>query len=218
MSIQPFKMKTPQLITLMMVSSLFLATFWMLGNRTLSYSDPLQVEENELTLFVENSWIESESSPNPILERVILEVAPIYSINTVNTYRYVKVDLNNDGLAEVVVHLSGNAFCGTGGCTTLIFEQSGNQYQLVSRIPTSHAPIIVLENTSNGWQDLIVYTRDASPTLVEFGEDGYGDKIYIEPSADLVGTYLFAKEYREYQGLDFPLTPDFVPSPTLESP
>lgn len=211
-------MKSPQVITLMIVSSLLLGAFWSLGNRTLSYSDPLQVEEDELTLFVENSWIESESRPDPMLEQAILEVAPIYSLNTVNTYRYVKVDLNNDGLPEIVVHLSGNAFCGTGGCTTLIFEQSGNDYQLVSRIPTSHAPIIVLGNTTNGWRDLIVYTRDASPTLVEFGEQEYGDKIYIEPSADLVGTYLFAKEYREYQGLDFPLTPDLVPSPAFDSP
>ncbi|NJL91660.1 MAG: hypothetical protein HC916_19180 [Coleofasciculaceae cyanobacterium SM2_1_6] len=165
-------------------------------------------------------WIEPETTPDPALEQAILNLEPISASNGANTYRYTKVDLNGDGVPEVVVHLSGSSFCGTGGCTTLIFQQQGNQYQLVSRIPTSHAPIIVLGNTTNGWKDLIVYTRDASPALVEFATGGYGDKIYIEPSADLWGTYLFATQYREYQGKEFPLTVSTprnsaaVPSPT----
>ncbi len=151
-------------------------------------------------------WIESESTPDPTLESTIVRLESISATGSVTTYRYAKVDLNSDGVPEAIVHLSGSTFCGTGGCTTLIFKQLGNQYQLVSRIPTSHAPIIVLENTTNSWRDLIVYTRDAVPNLVKFGEEGYGDKIALEPSADLSGTYLFAKKYREYEGLEFPLT------------
>jgi hypothetical protein len=154
----------------------------------------------------QSPWIEPENIPDPILERAILNLEPNYSIRSVNTYRYAKVDLNGDASPEVVVHLSGSYFCGTGGCTTLIFQQVRNQYQLVSRIPTSNAPIIVLGNISNGWNDLIVYTRDAVPTLVQFEGGGYGDKVSVEPSTNLSGTYLFARQYREYQGLEFPLT------------
>jgi hypothetical protein len=156
----------------------------------------------------QSPWIESEKAPDPTLEMAILKDDPISSSSStrVNTYRYAKVDLNGDASPEVVVHLTGSSFCGTGGCTTLIFQQLRGQYQLMGRISTSHAPIIVSGNTSNGWNDLIVYTRDAVPMLVKFGEKDYGEKVDLAPSADLSGTYLFAKKYREYQGSEFPLT------------
>jgi hypothetical protein len=153
-------------------------------------------------------WIESEKAPDSTLEMAILKDDPISSSSTrVNTYRYAKVDLNGDVSPEVVVHLIGSSFCGTGGCTTLIFQQLRGQYQLIGSIPTSHPPIVVSGNTSNGWNDLIVYTRDAVPMLVKFEDKGYGQKVDLAPSADLSGTYLFAKEYRKYQGAEFRLTP-----------
>ena len=153
-------------------------------------------------------WIESEKSPDPALEMAILEDNQGYpSSASGNNYTYAKVDLNGDASPEVIVHLMGSYFCGTGGCSTLIFQQLRGQYQLIGRIPTSHPPVIVSGNTSNGWNDLIVYTRDAVPMLVKFEEKGYGQKVDLPPSADLSGTYLFAKEYRKYQGAEFRLTP-----------
>lgn len=156
----------------------------------------------------QNSWIESEKSPDSALEMAILEDNQGYpSSASGNNYTYAKVDLNGDASPEVVVHLMGSYFCGTGGCSTLIFQLLRGQYQLIGSIPTSHPPIIVSGNTSNGWNDLIVYTRDAVPMLVKFGENGYRDKLDLAPNADLSGAYLFAKEYRKYQGAEFRLTP-----------
>lgn len=153
-------------------------------------------------------WIESEKSPDSALEMAIWEDNQGYpSSASGNNYTYAKVDLNGDASPEVIVHLMGSYFCGTGGCSTLIFQQLRGQYQLIGRIPTSHPPIIVSGNTSNGWNDLIVYTRDAVPMLVKFEDKGYGQKVDLAPSADLSGTYLFAKEYRKYQGAEFRLTP-----------
>ena len=156
----------------------------------------------------QSPWIESEKSPDPTLEMAIWADEQSYpSGESVNNYTYAKVDLNGDGSPEIIVHLMGSFFCGTGGCTTLIFQQLRGQYQLIGRIPTSHPPIIVSGNTSNGWKELIVYTRDAVPMLVKHGEKGYQDKLDLAPNADLSGTYLFAKEYRKYQGAEFRLTP-----------
>ena len=57
-------------------------------------------------------------------------------------YAYTKIDLNGDKKPEIIVHLVGRPFCGTGGCTTLIFTKDANGYKLLSEIGLNHPPII----------------------------------------------------------------------------
>jgi hypothetical protein len=71
-------------------------------------------------------------------------------------YYYNRVDLNGDGRPEVIVYLFGTYTCGTGGCDTLIFRQTGEGYELVADISLTRNPIIVSEHKTNGWNDLII--------------------------------------------------------------
>lgn len=71
-------------------------------------------------------------------------------------YAYKKIDLNGDKKPEIIVHLTGIPFCGTGGCTTLIFRKVANEYKLVSEIVLHHPPIIISNNKTNGWNDIII--------------------------------------------------------------
>lgn len=67
-----------------------------------------------------------------------------------------EIDLNQDAVTELIVHLVGMHWCGTGGCTTFVFRFDGQRYLEIARIPVSRPPIRVAESTSQGWRHLIV--------------------------------------------------------------
>lgn len=91
------------------------------------------------------------------LELAILKHNSYYeSANYAAFYSYTKIDLNGDKKPETIVHLTGVPFCGSGGCTTLIFTEVANKYKLVSEIGLNHPPIIVSNNKTNGWNDIII--------------------------------------------------------------
>jgi len=73
------------------------------------------------------------------------------------SYAYNRVKLSNSTLSEVLVYMLGADYCGSGGCTSLIFAQRGEEYRLVSELNLIRTPIIVSSHRTNGWKDLIVF-------------------------------------------------------------
>lgn len=69
-------------------------------------------------------------------------------------YRFSFIDLNDDGKKEVMVYLMDTAWCGSGGCTTLVLAPKNLSYTIVSKISLTRPPIRVLGTKSNGWHDL----------------------------------------------------------------
>ena len=69
-----------------------------------------------------------------------------------------RVDLNGDARAEYVVHVAGPMVCGTGGCTTLVLTEEGQELRLLSRISVTRPPIVIAATSTNGWRDLVVRT------------------------------------------------------------
>ena len=67
-------------------------------------------------------------------------------------------DLNKDGVAEAVVHVTGSAFCGTGGCTTLVYQwdSSASAYAEIDNSPTTRPPIYVSAREGCRWSMLWV--------------------------------------------------------------
>jgi hypothetical protein len=74
-------------------------------------------------------------------------------------YSSALVDLKDDGAREVIVYLTGDGWCGTGGCTTLVLEPEGPSYRVVTKITITRPPIRVLTSRSNGWHDISVVAR-----------------------------------------------------------
>lgn len=64
------------------------------------------------------------------------------------------VDLNGDGLKEIVVYLTGRYWCGTGGCLTLVLAPQVNSYRIVGKILATRPPIRALGQTTHGWRTL----------------------------------------------------------------
>lgn len=78
-------------------------------------------------------------------------------------------DLNGDGSKEVIIGLRNSYFCGSGGCTAMLFTGEG---KLINKFTVVDYPIWILPTTNKGWKDLAIFSggkyRD-----VKFGSDKY---------------------------------------------
>jgi peptidoglycan hydrolase-like protein with peptidoglycan-binding domain len=74
-------------------------------------------------------------------------------------YLFQSLDQNGMGpMGVMLVYLYGGPVCGSGGCTLLVLEMTDKGYRVMSRIPTVQQPVIISEQRTNGYPDLIVYT------------------------------------------------------------
>jgi hypothetical protein len=69
------------------------------------------------------------------------------------------VDLRDDGTKEVIVYLSSDGWCGTGGCTMLLLAPEDSSYRVITRTTITRPPIRVLTTKTNGWHDLGVWVQ-----------------------------------------------------------
>jgi len=74
-------------------------------------------------------------------------------------YVAVFVHLRDDKSQQVIVFLDGRAWCGTGGCTTLILVPKDSSYTILTKMTIVHEPIRVLNTKSHGWHDLGVWVQ-----------------------------------------------------------
>jgi hypothetical protein len=99
-------------------------------------------------------------------------------------FRYALADLDGDKRDDAVVLLVGRFWCGTGGCTMLIFHATDAGYSFVSDSSATSEPIRVATDTSNGWRDLIVDTKDSSEVLLQFDGSRYPPDPWSQPQAN----------------------------------
>ncbi|CAM3097712.1 COG3650 family protein [Vibrio mytili] len=104
-----------------------------------------------------------------------------------NQYRWLTYDLNDDGQQELLVQLD---WCGSGGCTLLIFENYEQAWRFNSRITLVQSPIMLGQQLSHGWRDLI------------FNVSG--------------GRAQSANHVMEYTGVSYPINPSMAPTATAE--
>lgn len=103
------------------------------------------------------------TDPDPALESAILDASPDYTREMVDVeggvgparYVHARVDLNGDGRDEVFAYLLGSIFCGTGGCNLLLFTEAAQGYALLNEFPLARLPIVVAEEATSGWHDLL---------------------------------------------------------------
>lgn len=73
-------------------------------------------------------------------------------------YQYVRVDLNDDGLRDALMLLKTpyGYWCGTHGCTMLVFKAHSDKFTLVNSVQPVRAPVYISVMKSNGWKNLVV--------------------------------------------------------------
>jgi hypothetical protein len=81
---------------------------------------------------------------------------PTLEVDETSRYSAAFVDLNGDGIDEAIVYLSGDTYCGSGGCITLVLSRHESSFRVVTRVTITKLPIRVLTSKSNGWSDITV--------------------------------------------------------------
>ena len=78
---------------------------------------------------------------------------------TAPAFEYALVDLNDDGILDAVVLLTGPEWCGSGGCSMLILRGYGGGFTIVSRSTISNQPIKLSRERQHGWHTLLVLVK-----------------------------------------------------------
>jgi hypothetical protein len=99
------------------------------------------------------------------------------------SYRYAWFDLNKDGQPDAVVMLLGSDFCGSGGCTLVVFRGTRDGFRFVSSSTVSREPIAALSESHHGWRTLLVTARDKGPVVMRFNGSKYPLNPSIQPAA-----------------------------------
>ncbi len=111
-------------------------------------------------------------------------------------------DLNGDGALDALVYLESDTWCGSGGCTVLVFEAITDSLEVAelgafrpaAEISLMHGPVVVADTDTDGWKDLLVQNTDGTTSRLSFDGETYptspGGGVAMTTPAD--GTVLFA--------------------------
>lgn len=124
----------------------------------------------------------SETVAYPLLESEIIDELDYENLDMSNTrYYYNYVDLNDDGVDEIVVQLNGNHNTTKDGDTLLILEQEKDEYEkeddefdVIAQYTAFTNPVIISDNKTNGYKDIIFMNPDGKTySKIEFGSKAY---------------------------------------------
>ncbi len=77
-------------------------------------------------------------------------------------------DLSGDGRNDVLVLMQSPYWCGTGGCTLLVFQRVDDKFVMRSATSVVREPIYQAGTRSDGWRNLVV-TRGGGGGPVGYG-------------------------------------------------
>ena len=97
--------------------------------------------------------------------------------------RTFQFDLNGDGREDAIVLLTGNEWCGSGGCNMLVFQGTEKSFSFISTSTITNVPIAVLPETRHGWHTLIVRSGKTDAVLMRFNGQKYPSNPSMQPTA-----------------------------------
>lgn len=99
-------------------------------------------------------------------------------------------DLNQDGLNDAIVYMTDRNWCDSGGCTLFIFQNTGIDYKMVSKVTVSTPQIKVSEQAHQGWNNIIVHSQGTGNVMLQYDGTSYPSNPSLLPlaNADEVAT------------------------------
>ena len=136
------------------------------------------------TAFAPGQKITASNHPNDQLKAFLRDYVGSGGVLPDTTTRITVVNVKtNDGKHEEdVVYVSGQGWCGTGGCTLLILEPVGSSFKVLSDMLTVRLPIRLLASMKNGYPDIGVRVQGGGiepgyEAVLSFDGDSYSDDL-----------------------------------------
>ncbi|MFC5701479.1 hypothetical protein ACFPVX_09285 [Cohnella faecalis] len=156
--------------------------------------------------------LNSERERDPLLEEAIAGAFGLQRGKGEVRYYYNRIDLNGDGVPETFVLLTGAEVCGSGGCSAAVFQpgqRSEDGYVLHSRFTLVRSPIIVSNETTNGYHDILAEVSGGGQASawhrLRFDGTSYPSNPSVEPivadGTKVFGTRLVSDDLDVYRGI-----------------
>lgn len=110
--------------------------------------------------FSKVEFIESEVIKDNLIERTIEKEFLLNPEEDKVTYLYNKVNLKDSDSYQVLVYLEGPRFCTERGATLAVLDKINNEYKVISKISNATSPIIISEDKTNEYRNLILKVLD----------------------------------------------------------
>lgn len=159
--------------------------------------------------FEKGDIIESEKERNAELEKALKKEFKLSKYDKNIRYYYNTIDLNDDGIPEVFAYVVGSSVCGTGGCSAIIFQKQGEDYDVLSKFTLVNPPIIISDKKTNGYKDIIMYVSGGGIESF-FAKMKYDGKHYpsnpsiqpkIKPYEKISGKVIIADDMGDKSGI-----------------
>lgn len=160
--------------------------------------------------FSKIKYMPSETKRDIQLEKAIVKAFDLSQDENNIRYYYNKVDLNDDGKAEIFVYIVGSYVCGTGGCSAAILKNVDEEYILLSKFSLVNNPVIISNKKTNGYKNIImqVYGGGIERFFAQLKYDGttYPSNPSIQPKikqgTKLDGIAIIADDITKNHGIE----------------
>ncbi|ENG5659807.1 hypothetical protein [Flavobacterium psychrophilum] len=102
---------------------------------------------------------ETKKIRNWIMTSVLTKDDLTSTDKTSGGFQYDSYDLNGDGQLEYLVKASASYLCGSGGCSLFILNF---KFKEIQEFSISSTPIMALATKTKGWNDLLIYSNNAT--------------------------------------------------------
>lgn len=103
-------------------------------------------------------------------------------------YEFSRIDLDNDTRRDAIVLMKtpNQYWCSFNGCRLAVFKAHNEGFELISEIEPVRGPLLVTEEETNGWRDIVVRISgrthwEAKNVALKFDGRSYPAKPEFEP-------------------------------------
>ena len=82
-----------------------------------------------------------------------IKFLPDTPLSELLTFKAVSIDLNNDGIEEIITYVSGNLVCGSSGCSSYILQGKEKDWKIIGEYFPG-ANTIISSNKTKGFFDI----------------------------------------------------------------
>ncbi|AYE33044.1 hypothetical protein [Clostridium septicum] len=136
-----------------------------------------EIEINNLSIdFTSVDFFESERNRNYKIERCLEKEYNLIPGVDKFSYYYNKIDLNDDNRSEVIIYLEGPEFCEKNGGSVIVLSDFNEEYRVISKIKNVQTPIIISNESTNGYKNIIVKTKEKNKIsfrILKFNGNSY---------------------------------------------